>query len=50
MKGQQKCEEVSTVKTSEKEGSVSQELKNEEKEEKESEINEEEAERKTFLH
>ena len=44
-KSEQKCEEVSTVKTSEKEGSVSQELKNEEKE---SEINEEEPERKPF--
>ena len=44
-KSEQKCEEDSTVKTSEKEGSVSQELK---KEEKESEINKEEPERKPF--
>ena len=48
MKSEQKCEEVSTVKTSEKEGSVSQELKNEEKEEKESEINMDKPERKPF--
>ena len=47
-KSEQKCEEVSTVKTSEKEGSVSQELKKEEKEGKEFEINEEEPKRKPF--